>query len=317
MKIIFILLFLSSCGLIPPKPQLSENSSETPSWVYSPYDFCHQPSELCATGESKSLKGADAEAVKNLASIFESHLKVVSLSENSQQDFPWLGVVRQEVERSLQESVSQIFETVTIKKHFQSSGMIYSLASLDREKSSELIGQRLSKLDDELNALWSKRRRTNLRRIFRTFLERDKLNEKYSILSGHPRPSKLTYADIIEWRQTQPRFEPLALRIGQAPIWMSDKIKDLLTEAGFKIVKGDAEKAISLNVDSIKEFLTLSGFEKYTFTMNITSFEKGERTKILSASETVTGKSQADALLKVKNFFTEYIDRHLSDLDLD
>ncbi len=98
---------------------------------------------------------------------------------------------------------------------------------------------------------------------------------------------------------------------------MSEKLKELLTEAGFRIVKGDAKKAISLNVDSIKEHLNVEGFEKYTFTMNMTSFEDGEKNKVLAASETVTGRTQGDALLKVKAFFNKYIEQHLSDLHLD
>jgi hypothetical protein len=98
---------------------------------------------------------------------------------------------------------------------------------------------------------------------------------------------------------------------------MSEKLKELLSEAGYKIVKLDADKAISLNVDSIKEYLNVEGFEKYTFTMNLTSFEKGEKNKVLSASETVTGRSQSDALLKVKSFFNNHLEQHLSDLDLD
>ena len=127
----------------------------------------------------------------------------------------------------------------------------------------------------------------------------------------------MTYQDIVVWRESRPLVEPLALRIGQAPDWMVEKLKELLTESGFRIVKSDAPKMVSLNVESIKEFLNVEGFEKYTFTMNLTSFEKGEKNMVLAVSETVTGRSQADALLKVKHFFNDYIENHLSDLHLD
>jgi hypothetical protein len=127
----------------------------------------------------------------------------------------------------------------------------------------------------------------------------------------------MTYKDIVAWRESRPKVENIALKVGQAPEWMTEKLKELLTEAGFRIVKGETKKAISLNVDSIKEYLNVEGFEKYTFTMNMTSFDNGEKNKIISASETVTGRSQADALLKVKSFFNDYIEQHLSDLHLD
>lgn len=318
MKNLLILLLICSCSHFQSKPELSETSKETPSWLFAPYEACSEDTELCATGEAKNYAQADLQARNNLASIFEVKVESeLNVHTSSSQTFPWQGAVREEVQQSLKESVNQVLETVQIKKHFKLKGLSYSLASLDRAKASELLGERITKIDDELNTLWARRSRTNLRKIVRLYLEREKLNERYSIVSGAPRPAKMTYRDIIAWRETRPKVENLALRVGQAPDWMTEKLKELLTEAGFRIVRGDSSKAISLNVDSIKEFLNVEGFEKYTFTMNLTSFEDGEKNKVLSASETVTGRSQADALLKVKAFFNDYIEQHLSDLHLD
>lgn len=318
MKNILILLLLTSCSQFEKRPQLSDSSKETPGWIYAPYEACSEATELCATGEAKTMANADAQAKSNLASIFEVQVKSeLNVNTSSSQTFPWQSAVKQEVQQSLQESVNQILEGVEVKKHFKKEGLTYALASLDRAKASELLGSRIQKIDDELNVLWARRSRTNLRKIVRLYLEREKLNEKYSIVAGQSRPARMTYQDIMAWRETRPRVENLALRVGQAPEWMTEKLKELLTESGFRIVKGDAEKMISLNVDSIKEYLNVEGFEKYTFTMNMTSFEKGEKLKVLAASETVTGRSQTDALLKVKHFFNEYIEQHLSDLHLD
>lgn len=318
MKNLLFLLLLSSCSFFQPNSELSETSKEFPRWIYAPYEACTEESELCATGEGKNGGEADAQARNNLASIFE--IKVQSdftVQTSSSQSFPWQGAVRQEVQQSLKESVDQILETVQIKNRYRQKGLTHSLASLDRSRASEILGNRLTKIDDELKVLWDKRSRTNLRKIVRLYLEREKLNERYSIASGQGRPSRMTYKEIMAWRETRPRVENIALRIGQAPEWMSEKLKELLTEAGFRIVKANTSKAISLNVDSIKEHLNVEGFEKYTFTMNMTSYEDGEKNKILAASETVTGRTQADALLKVKAFFNEYIEQHLSDLHLD
>lgn len=318
MKNILILLLLGSCAFIRPKPELSETSKEVPEWVYSPYANCSESSELCASGESKTMAQADAQARNNLASIFEVQVNSqFSAQTDAIQNFQWQGKVQEEVHQSLNESVNQILETVQIKSRYKDKSLSYSLASLDRVKASELIGARLKKLDDELGVLWGKRSRLNLRKIMRNYLEREKLNERYSIVSGQPKISPVSYREILDWRQSKPQREDLALSIGQAPDWMSDKLKELLTESGFKLVKGDASKAISLNVDSIKEYLNVEGFEKYTFTVNMTSFRDGEKNKVLSISETVTGRSQKDALLKVKSLFNDYIEQHLSDLNLD
>lgn len=318
MKYLLFLLLFGGCSLLEKSPSLSESAKETPEWIYAPYEACNEAVELCATGEAKTYAESDVQARNNLASIFEVKVKSdLNVSTSSTQTFPWQGSVKQEVQHSLQESVDQILETVQIKKRFKKDKLVYALATLDRTKASELLGSRLKKVDDELNTLWAKRSRTNLRKIVRLYLEREKLNERYSIVAGAGKPAAMTYEEIVAWRETRPQVEALALRVGQAPDWMVEKLKELLTEAGFRIVKGDAQKMVSLNVDSIKEFLNVEGFEKYTFTMNLTSFEKGEKNMVLGASETVTGRSQADALLKVKHFFTNYIENHLSDLHLD
>jgi hypothetical protein len=319
MKKLLIIGLLTGCALAPEKkPEAQATSIEIPKWVNAPYEACQEESELCATGEGNNAREADAQARLNLASIFEVKIQSdMTVSSAASSGSAWHANVREDVQQSIQESVHEILETVQVKKYFRKDQRTHALASLDRSKVSELLLGRLNKIDDELKQLWSNRQRTNFRMIMRLFLEREKLNERYSIVSGQGRPQPVRYEEIVRWRDTRMKSEPLVLRIGQAPDWMSQKIKELLTESGFKLVRGDASKVLSMNVDSIKEFLNVEGFEKYTFTLNITSFENGEKKKVLSASETVTGRSQSDALLKVKTYFNEYIEQNLSKLQLD
>ena len=318
MNYLLFLLLLSSCSLFKKAPSLSETSNEVPGWVYSPYEGCAEASELCATGEAKTLTQADAEARANLGSIFEVKVQSeLNVTTSASQTFPWQAQVKEEVQKTIKESVDQILETVQIKKHFKKDGLSHSLAALDRNKASELIGSRLTKVDSELDTLWANHQRTNLRRIVKLYMERERLNERYSIISGVPRPSKVSWQEIIKWRESKPKMEALQFKVGQAPDWMREKIVELLTEAGFRLVKGDADKVVTLQVDSIKEFLNVEGFEKHTFTLNMASIVNGDKNRSISISESVTGRNQADALLKVKNFFIEYIEQHLSDLRLD
>ncbi len=318
MKTITLLLLLASCSMLKKQSSTTENAKVVPGWIYAPYEECQEETELCATGEAKTYAESDSEARKNLASIFEVQVKSeFSTTSSSSTTFPWQSQVREEVQKSIQESVNQILEGVQVKKHFKHEGLTYALASLDRNKAADLLGDRLMKIDHELEALWSTRQRTNLRKVVKLNLEREKLNERYSIVAGAGRPSKVKYEDILKWRNTRPKVEPLSFKVGHAPEWMTDKLHELLSESGFRLTKGDAPKVLSLNVDSIKEYLNVEGFEKYTFTLNLATIENGEKKKSISTSETVTGRSQADALLKVKHFFSDYIEQHLSDLELD
>lgn len=318
MKYLFLLLLLSGCAHFKSEPTLSESVKAEPKWLYAPYEGCVESQELCATGEGKTQAQSDAEAKANLGSIFEVKIQSeLNVTTTASQTFPWQAQVKEEVQKSIKESVDQILETVQIKNHYKKDGLNHALASLDRTKAGELIGNRLTKVDGELETLWENHQRTNLRRIVKLYMERERLNERYSIIAGMGRPSKVTWTEIIKWRESKPKSEPLLLKIGQAPDWMKEKIAELLTEAGFRLVKGEADRIVTVQVDSIKEFLNVEGFEKHTFTLSMNSIVEGEKKRTISASETVTGRSQADALLKVKHYFNEYIEQHLSDLRLD
>lgn len=318
MKYLFLLLLLGACSHFKQEPPLSDTAKDVPKWLYAPYEGCSEAQELCATGEGKSATQADGEAKANLGSIFEVKIQAeTNVMTSGTQTYPWSGQVKEEVQRSVKESVDQILETVQIKNRYRKSGLSHSLASLDRAKAGELLGNRLTKIDGELSTVWDNHQRTNFRRVVKLYQEREKLNERYSIVSGTGRPAPVTWQEIIKWRESKPKTEPLLLKVGQAPDWMVEKLTELLTEAGFRMTKGDAGKIVTMQVDSLKEYLNVEGFEKYTFTLSMNSIVNGEKRRTISTSETVTGRSQADALLKVKHHFNDYIEQHLSDLHLD
>lgn len=318
--LLFLLLLISSCSQFKSGSTSDGDSvsKEDPKWLYSPYDGCVEAIELCATGEGQTSSQSDTEAKANLGSIFEVKIKSdVNVSASTTSAFPWQAEVKEEVQKSVNESVEQILETVQIKNQFKKEGISHSLASLNRNTAGELVRNRLLKVDSELETLWDNHQRTNLRRIVKLFLERERLNERYSIISGMGIHPKVTWQEIVKWRESKPETESLFLKIVQAPDWMTEKISDLLTEAGFTLVKGDTKKRVIVQVESIKEFLNVQGFEKYTFTLTMTSIVGVETRRTISATETVNGRTQADALLKVKKFFNDYIENHLSDLRLD
>ncbi len=315
----FVLLFiLMSCSSLAPKPVLSPSAKEMPEWIYSPYDHCIEAEEICATGEAKSMTAADLEAKKNLASVFEVRIRSdFSVSTSASQTMPWLSKVSEEVRGELKESVDEIIELVQIREHYKKEGLSYALASLKKSEALNLLSPRLKKIDKEIKRLWEKKQRTNLRKMVRLTLEREKLAERYSILSGVSYPPQVSFDEIMRWRDGETKTYPIYLNVGQAPSWLVDKLKELLTESGFRLVRTPGRLILNVNVDSIKEYLNVQGFEKFTFTLKLQSIEAGEKKKVLSTSESVTGRSQADALLKVKKHFSEYIEEHLSDLDLD
>jgi hypothetical protein len=318
MKYLVLIIIVAGCSTFAPKPVLSPAAKNMPEWIYSPYDHCVEAEEICATGEAKSMSAADLEAKKNLASVFEVRIRSdFSVSTSASQTMPWLSKVSEEVRGELKESVDEIIELVQIREHYKKDGLSYALASLKKNEALNLLKPRLKKIDTEIHRLWEKKQRTNLRKMVRLTLEREKLAERFAILSGVSSPPQVSFDEIMRWRDSKTKTQALYLNVGQAPSWLVDKLKELLTESGFRLVKTPGKLVLTVNVDSIKEYLNVKGFEKFTFTLKLQSIEEGERKKVLSTSESVTGRSQADALLKVKKQFSEYIEEHLSDLDLD
>lgn len=317
MKLLCLLLLVGACSHLN---QFNKNSTESqdPEWIYSPYKLCNEQQELCAIGEGKSFTEADAVSRANLATIFEVKIQSdLTFTNSTQQTYPWQGEVKEDVQKALTESVNQILQGVEIKQRFKSKGISFSLASLNRSQAASSFSDKIKILDQELKVLWEKKQRTNIRRMMRLFLEREKLNEKLSIVTGLGRMSPVTWEEIVRWKKTKPDNEPVLLKFGQAPDWMKEKLSEILSESGFHIVNSEASKVVSLQIESIKEFLNVDGFEKYTFTMSLMSIENGQKKRVISSAKTVTGRTQADALLKVKSYFSEYIEDHISDLNLD
>ncbi len=318
MKNLVFLIFLSACSLFKLGVEDRISEVELPNWIFSPYELCQENLEFCATGEGKNFNDSDLSAKSNLASIFEVQVtSEFSSVTTSDQRYPWHASVSMEVQKSVSESINQVLEAVQIKKRFKKDGLSYSLASLDRTAAGRLVSARLDKIDQELEVLWKRKQRTSLRKITSLSLEREKLNERYSLIAGVPRPAPVTYKQILVWRDSRTVSEPVFIKSGQVPDWIMDKIRELLTEAGFRVVSTQSEKVLEVNISSIKEYLNVEGFEKYTFTLGVSCIVDGVKGKEIFSSETVMARNQTDALLKVKSFFNNYLEQHLSDLNLD
>src|SRR5690606_30304586 len=109
----------------------------------------------------------------------------------------------------------------------------------------------------------------------------------------------------------------MGIKVAQAPKWLTSKVSSLLNEVGYRTTENATSDVITINVTSIKEFLNVEGFEKFTFTMKISHIRGNEKVGSLTKSETVVGRNQEDALLKIKNSFFEHLEEELYQLNLD
>lgn len=318
MKNLFLVLLLCSCARLA-STQLNDQEEQFPNWVYAPYDYCSESSELCASGEGPTFTSSDHEARNNLASIFKVHIASTLQSSITQENtFHQMEMkVRSEANQSLQASVDEVLESVQITQRFKKDGVFYSLAKLDREAASAILNQRINRIDQELVSYWNKQQRTLLRKMLRLSAERSSIEEKLAILTPVFKPAPVSYQQIMEWALKPARTQLISLKVVHAPKWLVSKLSSLLTEVGYKVTEKEAKSFVSVNVTSIKEFMNVDGFEKYTFTLNIMHIQNGANAGHLTKVETVVGRNQEDALLKIKNSFTDYLEDQLYNLNLD
>lgn len=318
MKNLLLALLLTSCSQITQK-NIEEGEQPFPVWVYSAYDFCSETSELCATGEGPQFSSSDNEARSNLASIFKVQISS-SIQSSITEDHSVHQMemkVRSQASKSLKASVDEVLESVQIKQRYQKDGIHFSLAKLDRLVATQIFNKRIKKIDEELMAFWNKKQRTLVRKLLKLSAERSAIEEKLAILTPVFEPAPVSYQQILDWSLSPAEPKTIALKIGNAPKWLTSKLSSLLNEVGYKISSHEAKDVITVNVTSIKEFLKIEGFEKYTFTMNITNIVNGDKVGHLTKVETVMGRNQEDALLKIKNSFSEFLEEQLYQLNLD
>lgn len=317
MKNLFLALFVLSCSHVIP-PSLTEDQQQFPSWVYAPYDFCSELQELCATGEGPNANSSDLEARNNLASIFKTDIGsgLHSITEDNSIHQMELKVKSQAMQ-SLKTVMDEVLGTIQIKKRFQKEGVYYSLAELDRDIAATILNRRVKKIDQELMGFWKRQQRTLIRKMLKLSAERALIEAKLAILTPVFEPAPISYQQILDWGLSPAQPQYVSLKVGHAPKWLVSKLSSLLGEVGYKVSNQDAKDVISINVTSIKELLNMEGTEKYTFTLNIVNIQNGKNIGELSKVETVIGKNQEDALLKVRNSFNEYLEEQLYQLNLD
>jgi len=311
------MLLVVACSTNKEHKDYNELPGDLPKWVFAPYEECSEVEEICANGEASESQTAETQAKANLASIFETRIKselfeVSNTNVSNQRPDSFYT----DVTVSINQSVDQLLELVQIKKKFKKDGIVYALASMDKKQASELLEKRIHKLDIKFLNLWRKKQRTSFNQMNKLYLEREKLNERL-IIFNRSLPLSVKWEDVLEWKNNFTETEPIQLRIGVAPDWIHTNLVQQLTEAGFEVVQSSADKILKVDFSAIKEFMNVNGFEKYTFTLVLSHIHNGRQLSSITAAESVVGKSQADSLLKVKEFFINHISENLSNLRLD
>jgi hypothetical protein len=321
--LIFItLLFISSCSSTKKKNKEDTRSVKTPTWVYEPMSGCKSQTEICASAEGDSIQAADSSARKSLASTFETQIKAefTSNTASSQADMdPSTAEYIQETYNQLNETVDQSLKGVEIKLRFEQAGVFYALASLDKRKAADRIRQEMRGIDKKLAVMLDKKKRSLYKKMLTLHGVREDLASRYHFLMEMKPGEKVTLVDInsVKYGKAS-KVLRIALNMSGEMGDVGTKLKNILAQVGHQIVRSNSNVKINGSVTALKEFFNVKGFQKYTFTLNISALNsKGAKIGSIVSSQTAVGRSKQDVFRKVQNKFNKIVDDQLEDLNID
>jgi hypothetical protein len=311
-------LVLYSCSSTK-KENKEELENGVPKWVYAPSEKCSKSREVCASGSGQDMEESDLNAKKSLASIFETKItsnfqvNTISISDAEKDE------LSERVYSEVEESIDLVLQAVTIKKRFQKDKQFYSLASLDKRKASKAIRLEMKNLDDQLDYLYSQKKRTSVKKMLYLFDKRQMLHERLILLDKGGMPSKYSFQQISNVRFSSGKNN-ISVKYGNAfPVSMKKWFENLMNDSGYKIVNGNnTHYQVLLNHVAKETYLKVSGFKKFQFTTSGEAKNNaGEKVGTFSVSLVSTGRTKVDAFQKIRKNLLNQIEQNLDKLNME
>lgn len=322
--VLFIVFLFTSCGSNKKNynKEKTEASGNAPEWVYTPMAGCQKQTEMCASGEGDSFQAADANARKSLASIFETEIKseFSSQTSSSQEGLdPSTAEYLENTFKQINETVDQSLEGVEIKTRFDTNGVYYSLAVLDKRKAADVLRKEMREIDKKLELMFEKNKRSLYKKMMAMYEVRDSLATRYHFLTEMKPDEKVTLVDInsIKYGKTSKVLKIKIENNGELGD-IAKNLKNVLAQVGHKIVTNNEDVTVKVDIAATKEFFNVAGFEKYTFTLNISSLNgNGSKIGSIVSSQTATGRNKQDVFRKVQAKLNNVVDEQLEELNID
>lgn len=312
-------VFLFGCASGSKREIMSPAS--TPEWVNDPMSACSEMEEICASSMGTGQIGADGNARKAIALVFESKItSTMTTSKTSRQESGATieGKTQEFYSNDLTESTDQMLEGVEIKKRYQDKDGYYALASLNKIKAAKRLSSLIKELDEKLVPLNKENKKTNYGKMRKLYLEREVLNARHEFLVGRRVLSPVSFEEILKKKNISLKNNLVFIKVKDDAFL--PMVSRLVTERGFKIAKDEskADVAIIANVESKKEYLNVDGFEKYAFNINLNAAdEKGEKLGTIEFSIMAVGRSFDQAKEKVRPDIERFIEDHFDELNLE
>ena len=281
-----------------------------PKWVNNPKLECKEEN-ICAVGIGKNYNLAISDAKNNIQKYFETKISSSFRNEliNNNDN------IKEYSNEFINEETLGVLKGVEVLKTYNKNKMFYALVSLDKNKVINEVKNEIQSIDEKMLVLIDEASTISSKKLEKMFSQREELNKKYLFLTNTKIPEIVRYEDIIN-NKNKNKKNSINYYVDTNNEDAKLLLNNLITETGGNIAKDEinAHIIISGKITIKKEFLQVSGFEKYSVTMEVSSIKDGKIINTLTKKETDTGMSYEQVYSKCMNRISNYITENFINL---
>lgn len=292
--------------------------ADLPSWVQDSKKQCKK-AELCAVGEGGSQSAAARNARVALSKIFENQVSSKFSSNLSSNN----GKVDDSASEQIEEITETALEGVEIVKTAESKTEYYALASINKMKAANGFEREIKKIDEKMEILYNEKDPSLAVKIEQMYLQREVLNKRYAFLTGRELSSKIDFSKIFKNKRKAMANVVLHVYLDEEePKYIETAVVQELSTAGYKVTTGQVRNAASTHiitgeVNAEKMYMKVEGFEKYKFSLKLTSSDtKKVQKSQLSFDTEETGRNYDQAVQKALEKIKEYVKANINQLTI-
>ena len=313
------LFVLIGCATSETKQSGVESEQGRPKWVYSASSGCEEGRELCASAEGTNFTQSDLLAKKALAAIFGTKIRSEFKLDRTSLSTSEVNSLEESISNNIQEEVEVVLKAATIKDRFEQNNIVFSLAQIDKRKAQKLFVAEINKLDNSLLHYFKLKNRLNIKKMIIAYNTREKLNERLTVVSGRSIKSPIELNQIKMLKFLGNGDESIFFKVASKfPKDLVSHLESSLVDLNYKITKKPkANFIIELDYNEQKQYLNVGGFEKHTFLVTVSTFDRKQRKIGGYTSKIVSqGRTKQDAKGKMKQLMLKDFERNIERLNL-
>lgn len=281
-----------------------------PKWVNDPKLECKEEN-ICAVGIGNNYNLAISDAKNNIQKYFETKISSSFRNEliNNNDN------IKEYSNEFINEETLGVLKGVEVVKTFNNNKIFYVLASLDKTKMINEVKTDIQSIDEKMLVLVNEATVSSIKKLEKMFSQREELNKKYLFLTNTKIPEIVKYEDIID-KKNKNKKNSVNYYVDVDNSDVRVLLNNLITENAGSIVNNsiNANIVIKGKITTKKEFLQVSGFEKHSITVEISSIRDGKIINTLTKKETDTGVSYEQVYSKCINRISNYITENFINL---